>query len=475
MALPAHGRGAGDFASLRAEFALPETFPPDVLAEADAVAGDPADHGLSRVDATDLPLVTVDPPGAKDLDQAVAVERRRNGGFRVRYAIADLAAFVPPRGAVDAEARRRGQTYYLPDGNVGLHPPRLAEGAASLLPGVVRPAVLWTIDTDTHGEPTDVDIRRAWVRSGERLDYDAVAATVAAGTAHPAVAELPRLGRLRRERAVHRGAVEPQLPEQRVTAGPGGWTLDSRARHEIEDYNAEISLLTGMTAASIMLRAGIGVLRTLPEADDDALAWLRRCAHALGVDWAPEVPVGTVLAGLDPADPASLALSAGTKRLLRGAGYTAFDGAVPSVTTHAGIGGPYAHVTAPIRRLVDRFGTEVCLAVTHGRPVPEWVRQALDELPRLMGTSDTRAARVERACLDQVEAWVLAGHVGRTFDAVVLRREATWAEVFVRRPPVLGRCARAGTTDGDVPGSGRVRVRLTEVDVDRRRVCFVPA
>ncbi|WP_019812584.1 RNB domain-containing ribonuclease [Saccharomonospora saliphila] len=467
MALVAHGQGAGDFASLRAEFELPESFPPEVLAEADAVAGDPGDLGHRRVDATELPLVTVDPPGAKDLDQAVSVLSRPRGGFRVRYAIADLAAFVPPGGAVDAEARGRGQTLYLPDGNVGLHPPRLAEGAASLLPGVVRPAVLWTIDTDSDGEPTSVDVRRAWVRSADRLDYDAVAAAQAAGRPHPAITGLPGLGRLRRELAVRRGAVEPQLPEQRIGACPGGWVLRSRPRHEVEDHNAEISLLTGMTAASIMLEAGVGVLRTLPEADDGAIDWLRRSARALGIAWAPEATVSELLAGLDPARPTSLALYAGTKRLLRGAGYTAFDGEVPGIATHAGIGGPYAHVTAPIRRLVDRFGTEVCLAVTHGRPVPEWVREALGTLPRLMGVSDTRAARVERACLDQVEAWVLSAHVGRTFEAVVLRSEPSWAEVFVRRPPVLTRCAGAGLREG-----ARVRVRLTGVDVDERRVCF---
>ncbi|EHR59768.1 exoribonuclease R [Saccharomonospora cyanea NA-134] len=468
----AHGQGAGDFASLRAEFALPESFPPQALAEAEVVAGDPLSCPGRRSDATDLPLVTVDPLGAKDLDQAVLLTRRGRRGFRVHYAIADVAAFVVPGGALDAEARRRGQTLYLPDGNVGLHPPMLAEQAASLLPGVVRPAVLWTLDVDAEGEPCAVRVRRAWVRSVEQLDHDSVAEALRAGTPHPSVAALPELGRLRRERAARRGALEPQVPEQRIRAEPeGGWALVRRLRHEVEEWNAELSLLTGMVAAKLMIEAGVGVLRTVPEAGDDAVDWLRRSARTLGVPWPDSAGVSEVLAELDPADPASLALHAATVRLLRGAGYTAFDGEVPESVGHGGIGSPYAHVTAPIRRLVDRFATEVCLAVTEGRDVPEWARRSLPELPRLMGLSDTRASRVERACLDQVGAWVLAERVGTTFDGVVLRFDATGsAEVFVRNPPVLVRCA-----DVTVPEGSEITVRLTEVDVADRRMCFEQA
>jgi exoribonuclease R len=131
------------------------------------------------------------------------------------------------------------------------------------------------------------------------------------------------------------------------------------------------------------------------------------------------------------------------------------------------LGAAYAHVTAPIRRLVDRFGTEVCLAVAACVPVPEWVRAALPGLPGLMATSDALASRVDRACLSQVEAWMLADRVGETFPAVVLHAEAKGGEVFVADPPVVSRCV-----GDDLPEGERIVVRLVEADVARRRVTF---
>ncbi|MEU5693779.1 RNB domain-containing ribonuclease [Actinosynnema sp. NPDC020468] len=460
------GRADLDFGGIRTEFGLPSAFPPEVLVEAErAVARGYTVAG--REDATDLPLVTIDPPGSKDLDQALLVQRV-GAGFRVHYAIADLGVFVVPGGKMDAEVRRRGQTLYLPDGNVPLHPTVLSEGAASLLPDQVRPAVLWTFECGADGEPVDVRVRHAIVRSVARFDYEGVQKSFDAGTPHPSVEALPDFGRLRRQLAVERGAVELQLPEQEIVPNGGGdWKLVVRPRAAVDAWNAEISLMTGMAAARIMIDARVGVLRTLPDADDGAVQKLRRSADALGVPWPEGVTPSRFLAGLDPTRPESLALFSDATKLLRGAGYTAFDGTLPAVTTHAGVAAPYAHVTAPLRRLVDRFGTEVCLAVTAGREVPAWLRDALPLLPSLMGGSDAVAGKVERACLDQVEAWVLADRVGAEFDAVVLRAEGHGADVFVAQPPVMGRCS-----GDELPEGETIRVRLLEADPARRKVIF---
>jgi exoribonuclease R len=471
--VPSSPRPVPDFAAVRAEFALPDAFPAAVLAEAARAAAERPGPGPARRDATDLELVTIDPPGSKDLDQALGVVRR-GSGFRVYYAIADLGAVVAPGGAVDEEVRRRGQTVYLPDGSVPLHPPVLSEGAASLLPDGPRPAVLWTFDLDDAGEQVGVEIERAVVRSRARLDYAGVQAGLVAGDLHPALAALPELGPLRRAQAVRRGAIELELPEQEVVPdGAGGWTVRVRRRLDVEVWNAEISLLTGMAAARIMLDAGVGVLRTLPAPDPDSLGVFRRTAHELGFAWPDDASVAEVLADLPADSPSALALRRAATTLLRGAGYAAFDRAagteLPAAAGHGGIGAPYTHVTAPLRRLVDRFGTEACLAVTAGAELPEWLRAALPALPDVMGESDVLAGRVDRACLDRTEAALLGGSVGQEFDAVVLRAGQTdgeAGEVYVPDPPVLARCT------GDLTAGAVVRVRLAEADPTTGRIEF---
>ncbi len=455
-----------DFAAVRAEFDVPEEFPAEVLAEADAVAAAPP---LPDLDATDLPLVTVDPAGSQDLDQAVHL-RREGDGYLVGYAIADVGAVVRPGSALDAEARRRGQTLYTPDRRVPLHPPVLSEGAASLLPGQERAAALWTIRLDGDGEVLDADVRRARVRSRAQLAYPDVQRRADAGELPDAIALLPELGRLLQEQALARGAVELGTPEQQVERTPGGsWTLTTRGDLPVEGWNATISLLTGRCAAALMLDGGVGLLRTLPPPAPEAVTALRRIAPALGVDWPAGAAPGAVVAALDPARPGHAAFLEEAAGLLRGAAYTPFDGAPPEQAGHGGVGAPYAHVTAPLRRLVDRFGTEVCLALAAGREPDPAVRAALPELPALMAASDRRTRAVERAVVDATEAQLLRDRVGELFDAVVVDAEGSRGTVVLTDPAIRARCA------GELTPGTRVQVRLVEADVERRSVRFEAA
>src|SRR3954453_2533924 len=160
------------FAAVRERLEVPDTFPPDVLAAADASARAQRPPAL---DLTGIPFVTVDPPGSTDLDQALHLERRGDG-YHLDYAIADVPSFVPPGGPVDAEARRRGQTLYAPDQRAPLPPPVLSEGAASLLPDQVRPAFVWRFDLDAACEVGSADVGRGVGRSRRRLAYAAVQA-----------------------------------------------------------------------------------------------------------------------------------------------------------------------------------------------------------------------------------------------------------------------------------------------------------
>ncbi len=453
-----------DFAALRSTLRVPGEFSSSVL--------DAAQHAAESVqlpddDATDIPFVTVDPPGSKDLDQALHIAPRGDG-FLLSYAIADVAGFVEPGSALDDEANARGETLYFPDTRIPLHPPLLSEGAASLLPEQIRPAVLWQIGLDSTGSVTDVLVRHARVRSQAQLDYAGLQTMLAGGTAPDGARLLPDVGRLRLEQSRRRHAINLDVPEQEVEPdGHGSWTLRARQQLDVERWNAELSLLTGMCAADLMIKHQVGILRTLPPPDEKVIGWLHRVAPALGVTWPKGAKPGDVVADLDRTDPKHLAFCDHAMSLLRGAGYTVLAGAVPGELTHAGVAAPYAHVTAPLRRLVDRYGSTLCVALSNGQPVPDWISAALPRLPKTMAAADSRANEVDRAVVDATEAWLLRDRVGQQFTAIVLDTDDDSAKITIEEPAIRARATGTGFVVGNP-----VVVRLTEADVASRILRF---
>ncbi|MDQ6656903.1 MAG: RNB domain-containing ribonuclease [Actinomycetota bacterium] len=448
-----------DFGAIRSQLGIAKEYPQDAVAEARQVA---QQQPSAPRDATDIPFVTLDPVGSKDLDQSVHIQSGPAGGYLVHYAIADVASYVRAGGPIDTESRHRGQTYYSPDINVPLHPFELSEGAASMLPGQRTAAVLWTITLDTAGAPTDVHVERALVRSVAQLDYPGAQADAVAGRLHASIALLPKVGELRLAAARQRHAITVDLPDAEVERGQdGNWTLTLRAVLPVEQWNAEISLLTGMCAATIMMNGKYGLLRTLPQPQQRDIDKLRKETAALGIPWPAGAAPGDVIAALDGSKPADAAFLQDALKLLRGAGYTAFDGALPEVYQHAGVGAPYAHVTAPLRRLCDRFATEICLAHTAGTAVPDWVRDTLSAVADTMEETDRTAHELERQCTGAVSAFLLAGRVGQQFSGVVVQIDQTKdkATIAIDDPPVHANCPAEGLTEGT-----KVTVELVSVD-----------
>ena len=488
----AAARTAGPLlAELRSQLDVPGEFPAEALAEAERAVADPP---AGSEDATGLPLVTIDPPGARDLDQAMYLERDGEG-YVVHYAIADPASFVPPGGALDAALADRGVTFYGPDGSITLHPSVLSEGAASLLAEESRPACLWTIHLDAEGNIRDAGVRRAQVRSREQLTYEQVQERIDAGEAGDSLSLLPEIGMLRAQLELARGGASLEIPEQEVATDENGdYRLVYRATLPVEDWNAQISLLTGIAAAQIMRKARVGVLRTLQPAQQRDIDRVRRAAHGLGIDWPEEASYGEVLAGLDASIPEHAAFFHEATALFRGSGYLTFDGDLPPASPHSAIAAEYAHVTAPLRRLVDRYGLEICLAHTAGEDVPDWVREALDPLPAIMDRARQRSSAYERACVDLLEAIMMRGRIGQKFTGVVVDVDAPQGSdgdddhaagggavqvdgagepEEVRGTILLAEPAIRGRVQGvDLPLGERVTVRLARADVDERRVEF---
>lgn len=486
---------------------------------------------LPGLDGTHIPLVTIDPPGSRDLDQALCLARLPEGqedgaAYLVIYAIASLATFIPPDSALDREARSRGLTTYLPDTPTPLHPRLLSEGAASLLPGQLAPACVWHIRLGPDGRRVSWTVRRALVCSRAQLTYDQVQEALEAldeggradlprGTPEDLPLLLREVGELRVAREAARGGISVRVPEQEITrddeAGEGvHYRLVYRSSLPCEEWNAQISLLTGICAARTMREAGVGILRTVPPASASSLGRLRAVALVLGVDWPEGRSYPDLVRRLEPGSSRDAAFLLEATSLFRGAGYAVFG--VPghpvfppvgaAETRHEAIGAEYAHATAPLRRLVDRWSLEICLAACAGAAVPAWVLASVGEIPSLMGSAGQRVSAADRESLAAIGALLLADQVGHSF---------TGAVVDVPRPaahagPEASRAMRgangagaAGNGRGQPQGSGRVmiadpavmarvvpedprltlplgevvEVRLTLADVARRRIEFV--
>jgi exoribonuclease R len=311
-----------------------------------------------------------------------------------------------------------------------------------------------------------VDVRRALVRSRAQLDYETFERT-----GGDLVGRLREVGSLRQQRERDRGGVSLPVPEQVVDCESGQWVLAFRAQAPVEGWNAQLSLLTGMAAAKLMLDGRVGLLRVLPPPAPATVASLRRSARALDVAWPDGASYAEVVRGLDAAVPAQAAVLRLASVLFRGAGYVAFDGTVPKQPEQSAVAAPYAHATAPLRRLVDRYVSECCLAICAGRDVPDWVRAALPALPETMAGADRRAHGVDNAVVDLAEALVLRDRVGEVFHGAVVEADGNGRGVIqVRQPAVRARLEGDGLPLGEM-----VPARLTTADVASRRIVFTLA
>ena len=298
------------------------------------------------------------------------------------------------------------------------------------------------------------------VRSRAKLSYEGVQADLDAGTADPVFGLLREVGERRLAREVARGGVSLPLPDQEVTCVDGRWELSHRQPLPVEQWNAQISLLTGMAAAHLMGEAGVGVLRTLAPADPRDVERLRRVAAGLGVTW----PDGGELPGLHPPPRRVRGRGGGDARRQHRAAAglrlrhlhrrpaRAADARRARVDVL-----PRDGAAAPPRRPVRRRG--VRRAVGRASRCRRGCCERFEELPDTMRESSRRANAYERAVLDLVEAALLRDRVGEEFAAMVVDvddRKPERGDVVVRDPaveaPVVGRAPLPLGTDVDGRG-----------------------
>ena len=336
----------------------------------------------------------------------------------------------------------------------------LSEGAASLLPEGDRPAVCFTLELDDRAVVTKMVVQRALVRSRRKLSYQEA-------QDEGGLSPLDEIGPLRMKLEQERNAIRLDVPGQEIVfdpASPTGYRLALESRLAIEEHNEQISLMVGIEAARVMLERGAGLLRVTAPTWQPALDEARHAASVLGVDWPADVAVDDIVRTLHRDDPHHMALLAAIQRAMGRASYTAFDGAPPPDSVHSGLAAHYAHVTAPMRRLCDRYVLDL---LCDGAPPAAAEVKALAELPPAMAKADAHNGRFERALIDLVEARLLEHRIGDTFDAVVLSHEHDSARIQLAEPPVRAKLADPAPAPGE-----RAQVRLRDVDARARRLSF---
>jgi exoribonuclease R len=446
----AHG-----LAAIRTQYRVPDTFPPAVLAEAEAAAKRiPSAHA----DRTQMPFVTLDPATSTDLDQAFAIDREGRD-LLLHYAIADVAWFVDDGGAVDQEAWIRGTSQYLPDGKAPLYPPALSEQAASLLPDGPRPAVIFTVRVAPDGSVKLDRAERAIVRSRAKLAYDSVRES----DLPPDFAALSDRIQAAGDR---RGASRVDPPEQEVhQVSPDDFELTYRPRLQSEDRNAAMSLACNLAVADALLAHHTGLFRVMAPPDAPAIRRLRFTARAFGLSWPEAETLGQFQKNLSANDPRQAAFMLAARRAGRGASYAPYETGV--VPWHVAMAATYAHATAPLRRLADRYVVRAALAIANDEDVPDVVTDAFAKLPPVMAHADALGGQIERAVVDLAEAVMLKGRAGQLFAAIVTDVDERGARMQLRDQPVVARVTAHAVRPGDA-----ITVRLLSTDPERRLIQF---
>ena len=442
-------------ADIRSQFQVPLEFPAAVLAEADIAA---ARMISGHADWTGRDFVTLDPNSSTDLDQAFAIEQSGSDVI-LNYAIADVAWFVGQGDALDREAWARGETIYMPDGKASLYPLGLSEGAASLLPNVERPCVVFTVTIDPTGKSALEGAERAIIRSRAKHAYETVTP-----------ADLPSgftqlFERIERAEDA-RGAARVDAPEQElVIAADGGFALDFRPQLPSEQQNAALSLAANLAIADVMLAHKTGLFRVMAEPDERSAWRLRHTAKALGLVWPGHMTLKEFEDTLSASSPRNAAFMTAVRRAGPGASYAPYqDGVTP---WHSAMAATYAHATAPLRRLADRFVIEATIQIMAGQAVSGELSAAFQQLPAVMARAEGKAGQVDRAVLDLAEAVILEGSEGSKFEAVVTDVDDRGTRIQLADPAVVARIDGKGAMPGD-----RISVELMSVDVLHRQVKF---
>ncbi len=409
---------------------IPFVFPQEALDEA-AISARIALSKDTREDLRALPIVAIDPADARDHDDAIWAEPDGEGGFRAVVAIADVSFYVRPGGALDREARKRGNSVYFPDRVVPMLPEVLSADVCSLKVGADRAAMACHLTIDAAGRVTGWRFTRALVRIAEVIAYEEAQRRIDAGEAAPHLQNLWAAWRLLEKARDARDPLALELPERRVVLDSAGKIAEIAIRERLDAHRVvEDFMISANVAAAKALEAKVApvVYRIHEPPSREKLVALKDYLATFG----RKLALGQVITpGLfnrmlkDVTDEAEKALV--MDAVLRSQTQAYYG---PRNAGHFGLAlGSYAHFTSPIRRysdllvhraLVDSWHLEQPrpeaheIAATSG--LADRDRSDLARISDAISKAERRAMEAERDTIDRYVAAWLAGRVGEVFD-----------------------------------------------------------
>ena len=421
---------------------IPSVFKPETLAEADAAR--PATMA-NREDWRDLPVVTIDPPDAKDHDDAVHAvpddDPNNPGGFVLVVAIADVAAYVSPRSALDREALERGNSVYFPDRVVPMLPERISNDLCSLREGEDRPALAMRMTIDAQGKKLRHTLHRIMMRSAAKLAYAQAQAAIDGAKDDKTDALLAPVlkplwdayAALKRARTL-RKPLDLDLPERKIILDAAGKVdrVTTPERLDAHRLIEEFMILANVAAAELLEeRRQLLVYRAHGEPSVEKLHALAEFLQTIGIKLAKgQVVTPGQFNGI-------LAKVRGTEheqvvndvvlRTQAQAEYTADN------YGHFGLHlRRYAHFTSPIRRYADLIVHRALVRAEKlgAGGLPDMAKDELEDIAERISAAERRAMAAERETVDRLIATHLADKVGATFEGRIAG--VTRAGLFVK-------------------------------------------
>lgn len=416
-----------DMLSIIRKYHLPLEFPVAVLKEAEAVSDKIGPDAIrDRQDLREHLIFTIDPDDARDFDDAIEVHELDGGSWHLGVHIADVSAYVRPGGALDREARRRGNSVYLPDRVIPMLPERLSNGVCSLNPEVDRLTFSVFLEFDATGRVRHTRFARTVIRSAKRFTYKQAYALLQSAPSDQVGQRLHMawtLAALLRKKRFQHGALDLDMPEVKVIVDEAGKPVRFERSENDESHQLieEFMLAANEAVAGELTRRGIPALYRVHEIPDaDRLAEYREFVATHGIrvgDLSQRREVQRLLQVIRDT-PEEHALKIGLLKSLKRARYA------PSPLGHYGLAKEnYTHFTSPIRRYADLLVHRTLASSTAAERLAPIASELSSLAEHLSATERTAAeAEIDAVKMKKLEFFEtqLTARNPQVFDAMVI-------------------------------------------------------